>query len=60
MFALRIWLGLTANEYKGALHRRGMLEFSCQRASPITHGRRAHWPKSTELLNFDVVGSRGL
>ena len=27
---------------------------------PITQGRRAHWPKPTELLNFDVVGSGGL
>src|SRR6476620_4608251 len=27
---------------------------------PISQGRRAHWPKPTELLNFDVVGSGGL
>src|ERR1700751_1899018 len=27
---------------------------------PISHGRRAHWPKPTALLNFDVVGSGGL
>lgn len=27
---------------------------------PISHGRSAHWPKPTELLDFDVVGSRCL
>ena len=27
---------------------------------PIAQGRRAHWPKTTELLDFDVVGSGGL
>jgi hypothetical protein len=29
-------------------------------SSPITQGSRAHWPKSTELLNFDLVLSGGL
>jgi hypothetical protein len=27
---------------------------------PISHGRSAHWSKPTELLDFDVVGSRCL
>jgi hypothetical protein len=27
---------------------------------PIPHGRSAHWPKPTELLNFDVVRSGSL
>jgi hypothetical protein len=28
--------------------------------SPIAEGRRAHRPKPTELLDFDVIGSGGL
>ena len=27
---------------------------------PISQGRRAHWTKATELLNFDVFGAGGL
>src|SRR6266853_1076525 len=32
--------------------------FTVYRCLPIPHGRSAHWPKPTELLDFDVVGSR--
>jgi hypothetical protein len=27
---------------------------------PIAQGSRAHWTKTTELLNFDVFGASGL